>query len=79
MVHKPKLKGSDDCSTTYECKDDQSQSYCSLGPPFYQLILLVFGLKYAIFLHWQQKMKIWPFLSGFRMTEVQWYKPGTVI
>ena len=48
-------------------------------PPFYQLILLVFGLKYAIFLHWQQKMKIWPFLSGFRMTEVQWYKPGTVI
>ena len=44
-AHKPKLKGSDDCSTTYECKDDQSQSYCSLGPPFYQLILLVFGLN----------------------------------
>ena len=69
-AHKPKLKGSDDCSTTYECKDDQSQSYCSLGPPFYQLILLVFGLKYVIFLHWQLKIKF-RVLSGFRMAEVQ--------
>ena len=38
-------------SKTYECKDDQTQFYFSLGPPFYQLILIVFGLQlpYIIF------------------------------
>ena len=44
-------------SKTYECKDGQTQTCCSSGPPFYQLISLVFGLKYAIILHWQLKIE----------------------
>ena len=55
-----------------ECKGDQSQTCFSSGPPFYQLISLVFGLKYAIILHWQLKTKF-GFLSEFGITEVLWY------
>ena len=50
-----------------KCKGDQTQTFCSAGPPFYQLISLVFGLKYAIILHWQLKTKF-GFLSEFGIT-----------